>query len=298
MCSSTSIRTRTHLQYLLASLLAGRYENICVVGDDDQSIYRFRGATIENILYFEQQYQGAQVIRLEQNYRSTQSILDAANAVICQQPGPQGQKALDRKRRGRDRSQVYEAQNESDEANYVAGSILARSAGAEFQGLRRSSTGRTRSRTRWSTPSSATASRTASSAARASSTGPRSRICWPICASSTTARTTCACGASSTSRRAASARKTARDGAAAGGRGGCAALRGHPAREATIPALEKAVGKLTAFSDMIEECAQLLFTLTLPDFYDEVLIRTGYVAMLRAEERCGDAAPGSRTCAS
>ena len=70
-----------HLQFLLAKLLSGGYENICVVGDDDQSIYRFRGATIENILSFEQQYKGAKVIRLEQNYRSTKSILDAANAV-------------------------------------------------------------------------------------------------------------------------------------------------------------------------------------------------------------------------
>ena len=72
-----------HLQYLLTSLLAGRYENICVVGDDDQSIYRFRGATIENILSFEQQYRGARVIRLEQNYRSTKTILQAANGVIA-----------------------------------------------------------------------------------------------------------------------------------------------------------------------------------------------------------------------
>ena len=71
-----------HLQYLLTSLLAGGHENICVVGDDDQSIYRFRGATIENILDFEKQYKGARTIRLEQNYRSTQSILNAANSVI------------------------------------------------------------------------------------------------------------------------------------------------------------------------------------------------------------------------
>ena len=61
-----------HMQYLLTSLLAGGYENICVVGDDDQSIYRFRGATIENILNFEKQYRDSRVIRLEQNYRSTQ----------------------------------------------------------------------------------------------------------------------------------------------------------------------------------------------------------------------------------
>ena len=71
-----------HLQYLLASLLAGGRKNICVVGDDDQSIYRFRGANIENILSFEKEYQNSRVIRLEQNYRSTQNILDASNAVI------------------------------------------------------------------------------------------------------------------------------------------------------------------------------------------------------------------------
>ena len=66
-----------HAQYVLTSLLAGGYENICVVGDDDQSIYKFRGATITNILEFEGQYKNATTIRLEQNYRSTQNILSA-----------------------------------------------------------------------------------------------------------------------------------------------------------------------------------------------------------------------------
>ena len=71
-----------HAQFMLTKLLSEGYNNICVVGDDDQSIYKFRGATIENILSFENNFKNAQVIRLEQNYRSTQNILDAANAVI------------------------------------------------------------------------------------------------------------------------------------------------------------------------------------------------------------------------
>ena len=72
-----------HAQFVLTKLLAGGYNNICVVGDDDQSIYKFRGATIENILSFEKNFRNAQVIRLEQNYRSSQNILDGANAVIA-----------------------------------------------------------------------------------------------------------------------------------------------------------------------------------------------------------------------
>lgn len=71
-----------HAQFVLTKLLSEGYNNICVVGDDDQSIYKFRGATIENILSFEKNFKNARVIRLEQNYRSTQNILDGANAVI------------------------------------------------------------------------------------------------------------------------------------------------------------------------------------------------------------------------
>ena len=113
-----------HVQYLLTSLLAGGYENVCVVGDDDQSIYRFRGATIENILSFEQQYKGSRVIRLEQNYRSTQSILNAANAVIANNIGRKGKKLWTANGDG-DPITVYEAMDENGEGMYVASRILA-----------------------------------------------------------------------------------------------------------------------------------------------------------------------------
>lgn len=112
-----------HLQYLLAGLLAGGRENLCVVGDDDQSIYRFRGANIENILSFESQYKNARVIRLEQNYRSTQNILDAANAVIKNNVGRKG-KTLWTDNGSGEAVAVKTTFNEADEANFVAGDII------------------------------------------------------------------------------------------------------------------------------------------------------------------------------
>ncbi|MBE6925345.1 MAG: ATP-dependent DNA helicase PcrA [Ruminococcaceae bacterium] len=113
-----------HLQYLLTSLLAGGYENLCVVGDDDQSIYRFRGATIENILNFEKQYRNSRIIRLEQNYRSTQNILKAANAVIAHNIGRKGKRLWTTNSVG-DKITIYEALNETQEASYVSGQILS-----------------------------------------------------------------------------------------------------------------------------------------------------------------------------
>ena len=112
-----------NLQYLLASTLAGGYENFCVVGDDDQSIYRFRGATIENILSFEKQYKGCRVIRLEENYRSTRHILEASNAVIRNNRGRKGKELWTKAGEG-EKLQLYSAMNEHDEAQYVAARIL------------------------------------------------------------------------------------------------------------------------------------------------------------------------------
>ena len=112
-----------HLQYLLASLLTNDRHNICVVGDDDQSIYRFRGADISNILSFEKEYRGARTIRLEQNYRSTQNILDAANAVIRHNEGRKG-KTLWTENGAGEKVVIKTAFNESDEANYVVGQIM------------------------------------------------------------------------------------------------------------------------------------------------------------------------------
>ncbi len=112
-----------NLQYRLAALLADGWGNICVVGDDDQSIYKFRGATIENILSFEQQYQRARTIRLEQNYRSTGHILSAANHVIANNVGRKGKTLWTTEDAG-DPLTLYVAQNEHDEAQYIAMKIM------------------------------------------------------------------------------------------------------------------------------------------------------------------------------
>ena len=112
------------LQYLLMKQLVGPEGNICVVGDDDQSIYRFRGADITNILNFEKEFKGARTIRLEQNYRSTQHILSAANAVISNNAGRKG-KTLWTDAGDGGKVTIKTVFNETDEANYVVSSILS-----------------------------------------------------------------------------------------------------------------------------------------------------------------------------
>lgn len=122
-----------HAQYVLTSLLADKYRNICVVGDDDQSIYKFRGATIENILSFEERYREAKVIRLEQNYRSTQTILDAANAVIANNQQRKGKNLWTDNGMG-DKIVVNTSYDEREEARFVADTVMKNVAGGKKMG--------------------------------------------------------------------------------------------------------------------------------------------------------------------
>ncbi len=111
-----------HVQFRLVSLLSKKHRNLCVVGDDDQSIYRFRGADIGNILGFEEQFTDAVVIRLEQNYRSTQTILKAANAVISNNTGRKEKSLWTAGEKG-DNVLWYKAVDENDEANFIVKTV-------------------------------------------------------------------------------------------------------------------------------------------------------------------------------
>ena len=111
-------------QLELTMLLSGGYRNIMVVGDDDQSIYRFRGATIENILRFDTMFDSAKVVKLEQNYRSTKTILDAANSVIAKNEGRRGKNLWTDGERGEQIS-LTKLQNQMDEARYICDTITA-----------------------------------------------------------------------------------------------------------------------------------------------------------------------------
>ena len=122
-----------HAQYLFVKLLAQKSENLCVVGDDDQSIYKFRGATIENIMSFEKTFPKAKVIRLEQNYRSTKNILNAANAVIANNLSRKGKTLWTDNQTG-DLIGVHTSFSEQDEADTIARKILEEvAAGRSFR---------------------------------------------------------------------------------------------------------------------------------------------------------------------
>ena len=274
-----------HLQYLFASLIAGGYRNICVVGDDDQSIYRFRGATIRNILDFEHQFEGAKVIRLEQNYRSTQSILDAANAVIANNRGRKGKHLWTNNGVG-EKILHYEAMNESDEASFVANQILSESRGRnlnQFAILYRTNA----------------QSNALERAFKRS--GVRYRIIGGtrffdraevkdmlayLCVINNRSddlrlkriinvppRGIGAKTVETMERLCSAAQKP---------------LYSVLSDPYNYPALERSAQKLMAFTMLIEECAELLNTLSLPDFYEELLIRTGYTAMLEEKNDLED----------
>ena len=271
-----------HLQYLLASLLAGRYENICVVGDDDQSIYRFRGATIENILNFENEYQGARLIRLEQNYRSTQCILDAANAVIANNHSRKGKKLWTENGQG-DRVRIYEASDGVEEANYVANRILTDSHGqnyGDFAVLYRMNA--QSNALEYAFKRNGIPYRIIGGTRFFDRAEVKDMLAY-LCL---------------INNRADDLRLRRIINQPPRGIGGKtlevierqSAAEGRPlysvlCNARSYPALERAEGKLQQFAELIESCAELSRTMPLPEFYDELLIRTGYAAML---EQKGD----------
>ena len=270
-----------HLQYLLASLLAGGYENICVVGDDDQSIYRFRGATIQNILDFEKQFHGARTIRLEQNYRSTQSILDAANAVISNNIGRKGKRLWTNNGTG-ERILHYEAMNESDEASFVANQILSEVKGGAFRDF--AVLYRTNAQSNameYAFKRSGVPYRIIGGTRFFDRAEVKDMLAylWVINNRADDLRLKRiinqpprGIGAKSieTVERLASAEQVP--------------LYHVISDPYSYQPLERSAQKLLQFSMLIEECAALLDTMSLPEFYEELLVRTGYVAMLEQKD--------------
>ena len=270
-----------HIQYLLTSLLAGGHENICVVGDDDQSIYRFRGATIENILSFEKQYRGSRVIRLEQNYRSTQAILNAANAVIAHNLGRKGKRLWTANGSG-EPIVIYQAYDEGAEANFVAGQIIAQSKGKNFKDF-------------------AILYRTNAQSNALEFALKRNGIPYRVIGGTRffdraeikdMLSYLCIINNRSDDLRlnriinnpprglGAKTIETAQRLAQAEGK----PLYAVVSDPGSYGPLEKAAGKLKQFAALIEGLEQLLDEgMSLPEFYDELMIRTGYAAMLEAK---------------
>ncbi len=270
-----------NLQYLLASLLAGGYENICVVGDDDQSIYRFRGATIKNILDFEKQFHGAKTIRLEQNYRSTQSILDAANAVIANNRGRKGKHLWTNNGAG-EKILHYEAQTESDEAAYVANQILSESRQSSFKDF--AILYRTNAQSNaleYAFKRSGVPYRIIGGTRFFDRAEVKDMLAylWVINNRTDDLRLKRIINQPPRGIGAKSVETIERLSAAAE-----IPLYSVISDPYNYQPLERSALKLLQFSMMIEECAALLDTMTLPDFYEELLIRTGYIAMLEQKD--------------
>ena len=269
-----------NLQYQLASLLAGLYRNICVVGDDDQSIYRFRGATIENILNFEHQYTGARAIRLEQNYRSTQSILDAANAVIAHNQGRKGKTLWTANGKGKP-VVIYEADNEGAEANFVAGQIIQESKGQQFKDyavLYR--TNAQSNALEYAFKRNGIPYRIIGGTRFFDRAEVKDMLAylWVINNRSDDLRLRRILNNPPRGIGAKTIETVERLSTAEG-----KPLYSVLADANSYQPLEKPAAKLLEFCKLIEESAALLDTLSLPDFYEELLIRTGYAAMLEAK---------------
>ena len=270
-----------HMQYLLTSLLAGGYENICVVGDDDQSIYRFRGATIENILSFEKQYKGSRVIRLEQNYRSTQTILNAANAVIAHNLGRKGKNLWTSNPSG-DPITVYEANDEGAEANYIAGRIISGSKGQGFKDyaiLYR--TNAQSNALEYSLKRNGIPYRVIGGMRFFDRAEIKDMLSY-LCVINNPTDDLRLRRIINNPPRGLGAKtiEVAERLATAEGKG----LYRVVFDPDSYAPLEKAAGKLKAFKAIIDELTQLLDTdITLPEFYDEVMRLSGYVAMLEAK---------------
>lgn len=267
-----------HMQYLLTSLLAGGYENICVVGDDDQSIYRFRGATIENILDFEKQYHGSRTIRLEQNYRSTQAILNAANAVIAHNIGRKGKSLWTANREG-DNIVVYEACDEGAEANYIAGEVIKKSKGHDFKDyaiLYR--TNAQSNALEFAMKRNGIPYRVLGGMRFFDRAEVKDMLSYLCVINNRTDDLRLNRIINNPPRGLGSKTiEIAQRLADAEGRG----LYSVVSDPYSYAPLEKAAGKLKQFSDMIEELDRLLDEgVSLPEFYDELMIRTGYTAML------------------
>ncbi len=269
-----------HAQYLLTSLLAGGYENICVVGDDDQSIYRFRGATIDNILYFEKQYQGSRVIRLEQNYRSTQAILNAANSVIAHNLGRKGKRLWTANGMGEPVC-VYEAQDEGAEANYVANKIISASRGKNFKDyaiLYR--TNAQSNALEYALKRSGIPYRVIGGMRFFDRAEVKDMLSY-LCVINNRADDLRLKRIINNPPRGLGAKtvETAERLALAEGK----PLYSVVSDPCSYNPLERAAGKLKQFSALIEDLAQKLDEMTLPEFYDEVMLRTGYLEMLESK---------------
>ena len=268
------------LQYKLAALLTGDYKNICVVGDDDQSIYKFRGATIDNILNFEHQFRNTEIIRLEQNYRSTGTILEAANAVIRNNKGRKG-KTLWTENPAGEKVEVYEASSEAEEAEFVASRIFRVADRGSFNDCailyrtNAQSNALERAFQRSGVPYRIIGGHRFFDRAEV-----KDMLAYLYLINNPSDDFHLRRIINNPPR--GIGEKTldmaARQAAAAG-----CPLFEVISNANKYPSLEKAAKKLLAFSELISQCSELLETKTLPEFYECLVQRCGYIDMLQAK---------------